>query len=76
MLPAKRDGVVDKMKQEEATQNAITELRNKKAQALFLKHKGSASSMDYVGVLLNMLFLPMSIYAFLFFAAQRLDGDN
>ena len=32
--------------------------------------------MDYVGVLLNMLFLPMAIYAFLFFAAQRLDGDN
>jgi hypothetical protein len=31
LLPAKRDSALDKAKQEEATQNAINELRNKKA---------------------------------------------
>jgi len=31
LLPAKRDSAIEKAQQEEATQNAITELRNKKA---------------------------------------------
>ena len=32
--------------------------------------------MDYIGVLFNILVIPLGVYAFWFFLAQRIDGDN
>ena len=76
LLPARQEEALDQAAQQVAIQKKVAELRNKKAVMLLKNHKAAVALIDFVGIFLNMAFLPIAIYAFLSFAAQRLDGNN
>lgn len=61
---------------ETVQEKLIREFRENRAKELIDAHRYGSLKMDCVGMFLNLIFLPCAVYAFIFFAAQRLDGEN
>ena len=61
---------------EKESQHAIDKIKNKKVIAMLSEHSSFANRIDFIGSLINIIFVPASLYGFVFFLAQRLDGEN
>jgi len=49
---------------------------NQKAKNMFKNHLRKTWIMDFIGILINLLFIPTGVFLFLYLLAQRLDGQN
>lgn len=54
----------------------IREHKLEQARQVLAAHARMANQMDLVGILTNIALIPGGIFAFVFFTAQRLDGEN
>ena len=58
------------------TPTALQKQEFEKAENVYRNHRRKACLLDFVGIFLNLLFIPIGVLAFLFLLAQRLDGRN